>query len=218
MFVKMICVYAAYVSAGMPYAPNPPHAAAPAAYGHNSQNARVAPRGPMPMAPIPVGAQPNRGTQSALDKIIETSPKLGEELKKIFEYHGIPSPWNPLKDLSSLNQQTMPDPRMLYVKIRDVLKVFESLKEMISDELLKVETYVKRAKSYLKENQEKLTHSLERMKTYMEKIKSTKFDTVKNEYAIKFNEIRQETQETIDRHQKVKKWLQDVAQSFKTLF
>lgn len=156
--------------------------------------------------------------ESPLDKLIKDHPELGNKLKKIFEYNGIMPPWNPLKDLSSLEQQRLPDSCMLYMKMKDVLKVFESLKEMIADELLKVETYVKRAKAYLREKREKLERNLDRMKRYMKKIKRSKSDTVKAEYARKFREVQADTRKTMEGYQSLKKWMVATLNNFKTLF
>lgn len=156
--------------------------------------------------------------ESPLDKLIKDHPEIGNKLKKIFEYNGIMPPWNPLKDLSTLEQQRLPDSCMLYVKMKDVLKVFESLKEMIADELLKVETYVKRAKAYLREKREKLERNLDRMKRYMKKIKKSKSDSVKAEYARKFREVQADTRKTMEEYQSLKKWMVSTLNNFKTLF
>lgn len=156
--------------------------------------------------------------ESPLDILIKDHPEIGNKLKKIFEYNGIMPPWNPLKDLSSLEQQRLPDSCMLYVKMKDILKVFESLKEMIADELLKVETYVKRAKAYLREKREKLERNLDRMKRYMKKIKKSKSDSVKAEYARKFREIQADTRKTMEEYQSLKKWMVSTLNNFKTLF
>lgn len=156
--------------------------------------------------------------ESALDKLIKDHPEIGNKLKKIFEYNGIMPPWNPLKDLSSLEQQRLPDSCMLYMKMKDVLKVFESLKEMIADELLKVETYVKRAKAYLREKREKLERNLDRMKRYMKKIKKSRSDSVRAEYARKFREVQADTRKTMEEYQNLKKWMVGTLNNFKTLF
>ncbi|KAL0266105.1 UNVERIFIED_CONTAM: hypothetical protein PYX00_011821 [Menopon gallinae] len=160
----------------------------------------------------------NEKRESPLDKLIKDHPEIGNKLKKIFEYNGIMPPWNPLKDLSSLEQQRLPDSCMLYMKMKDVLKVFESLKEMIADELLKVETYVKRAKAYLREKREKLERNLDRMKRYMKKIKKSKSDSVRAEYARKFREVQADTRKTMEEYQSLKKWMVGTLNNFKTLF
>jgi hypothetical protein len=107
---------------------------------------------------------------------------------------------------------------MLYRRVRDILKVFESLKELISEELLKIETYVKRAKEYLREDNDKLRRNLEIMMNYMKKIKKTRVNSIKNDYMKKFNDIHAQTQETIDSYKKLKLWLIATLSSFKQLF
>lgn len=156
--------------------------------------------------------------ESPLDKLIKDHPEIGNKLKKVFEYNGIMPPWDPLKDLSSLEQQRLPNSCMLYIKMKDVLKVFESLKEMIADELQKVETYVKRAKAYLCEKREKLERNCNRMKRYMKKIKKSKSPSVKAEYALKFREVHGDTRKTIMEYQCLRKWMISTLKNFKTLF
>lgn len=153
-----------------------------------------------------------------VDRITTIDPSLGKKLREIFEYNGIVPPWNHLRDFEDQNQQNMPDPCMLYVKMKDILKVFESLKEMISDELLKIETYVKRAKSYLKEDQERLERNLEKMKKYLRKIRCAKTLSNKQEYAEKFKQIHEDTKSTVAAFQKLKNWLTKTLSYFKMLF
>lgn len=173
---------------------------------------------PAPTLQIDQISKPEKDKKSPIDTVINQNPELGNKIRKIFEYNGIMPPWDPLKDLSDLSHQRLPNPNMLYTKMKDILKVFESLKEMISDELLKIETYVKRDKFYLKEYQERLERNLERMKKYMGKIKKTSSEAVKSEYIRKFNEIHSETRETVVCYQKLKKWLMEILSYFKVLF
>lgn len=176
---------------------------------------------PVELKPVKVTTRITEGPKpekSPLDRLIEMSPDLGRKIKKVFEYNGIADPWPQFSDIVSADQHKLPDPCMLYTKMKDILKVFESLKEMISDELLKIETYVKRAKSYLKEDQEKLKRDIDRMEKYMDKIKKSQINTVKTEYAKKFTETHSKAAEEIDQYQKLKKWLVCTLNYFKALF
>lgn len=192
------------------------------------QNAQVPQPQPQQPQYAPLQAKPVKVTtkitegpkpdKSPLDRLIEMSPDLGKKIKKVFEYNGIADPWPQFTDILSADQHKLPDPCMLYTKMKDVLKVFESLKEMISDELLKIETYVKRAKSYLKEDQEKLKRDIDRMEKYMDKIKKAQIGTVKTEYAKKFTETHAKAADEIEQYQRLKKWLVCTLNYFKALF
>lgn len=156
--------------------------------------------------------------ESPIDSLMQTNPELGDQIKRIFEYQGIAEPWDRIKDFFDNRQRLMPDPCMLYKTMRDILKVFESLKEMISDELRKIQVYVERAKMYLKEDHVKLKDQLSRMSLDLVKMKSTKDKKNQNDYANNFNKINAETQQVIASYNRLKEWLFKTLTYFKQLF
>ncbi|KAK1347673.1 hypothetical protein CWI38_0964p0050 [Hamiltosporidium tvaerminnensis] len=182
------------------------------------QTVQVAPSNPNATKKVTKVSVSSKPEQTELEKFIEKNPEVGKQLAKIFEYNGIMEPWDPVKDLLDLKQQRLPDPHTLYDRIRNMLKVFETLKELISDELVKIEIYVKRAKTYYKEDHDTLARNLAKLKKYMNKIKESHNHEVKTDYASKFNEVQNETNELMKRSQKLKQWLTTTLQSFKQLF
>lgn len=153
-----------------------------------------------------------------LSTLENMSPDLAREIQKILTYSGIKEPWDRLKDFFDDKQRMMPDPCMLYTQMRDILKIFDSLKEVISDELRKVQLYVERAKSYLKEDHFKLNDQLSKMKNVLNHLRKTNDDTLKSDYANTFNKINEETQTQIGEYKKLKEWLFDTLTAFKRLF
>lgn len=156
--------------------------------------------------------------ESPLEMLVQTNPDLGRAIKRIFEYEGIAEPWDRIKDFWDNKQRLMPDPCMLYKKMRDVLKVFERLKEFISDELRKIQVYVERDKMYLKEDHTKLKDLLEKMQLDLVKMKSTKDKMNQMDYANDFNNANAEAQKTIDLYTRTKEWLYQILEYFHQLF
>lgn len=161
---------------------------------------------------------PSPTKKNPLDSIIDEYPELVKTIKSVFEYNGIADPWPQFTDILNANQHKLPDPCMLFTKMKNVLKVYESLKEMISDEMLKIETFIKRAKSYLAEDQEILKRDADRMGKYMKKIKESAMNSVRTEYAKKFTEVYSKAVEVICQYKKLKKWLESTLKNFKILF
>lgn len=156
--------------------------------------------------------------ESPLEALMQLNPDLAAQIKRIFEYQGIAEPWDRIKDFFDNKQRLMPDPCMLYTSMRDVLKVFESMKEIISDELRKIQVYVERAKMYLKEDHIKLKDLLSRMSLDLVKMKSTKDKKNQNDYANNFNKINAETQQVIKSYNNLKEWLFKTLTYFKRFF
>ncbi|EPR79345.1 hypothetical protein SLOPH_1666 [Spraguea lophii 42_110] len=151
-------------------------------------------------------------------EILKTNPELSESIKKILEYSGIMTPWNQVMDFFDVNQRQMPDPYMLYMKIKDILKLLDSVKEKISEELMKVETYINRAETYAEENHKRLKRNMDQMTHYYKKIQKSKDQGVKSEYIQKFEKIKRETQGIINRYMGLKNWLFKIMAYFKQLF
>ncbi|KAF7684595.1 hypothetical protein TCON_0198 [Astathelohania contejeani] len=155
---------------------------------------------------------------SPLSRAIAINPEIGHQIKQILLYGGILPPWDPIKDLLDTGHQKLPDPCGLYIQIRDFLKVFESFRELISDQLLNIEIFVKRGKNYLKEYCDKLTRSFSKLKRYLKKIKCSKFPSIKAEYAKKFNDLNQQTQMDLQAYKCLKQWKDQMKAQFKQLF
>lgn len=155
---------------------------------------------------------------SPINSLERIDPSLAKELQRILTYSGIKEPWNRVKDFFDDSQRMMPDPCMLYGQMRDILKVFESLKELISDELRKIQIYVERAKMYLKEDHVKLKDQLSRMSQLLARMKSTKDKQNQADYANQFNRVNEETQKQISQYNALKDWLFETLTNFKRLF
>lgn len=161
------------------------------------------------------GIPSNKASLESLEKV---DPSLASKIQNIFKYSGIQQPWDRIKDFYDEKQRMMPDPCMLYTEMRDILKVFESLKELISNELRKIQIYVERAKMYLKEDHVKLKDLLSRMSLSLIKMKSTKDKKSQNDYANGFNKLNAETQDEITKYNQMKEWLFQVLKYFRRLF
>lgn len=158
------------------------------------------------------------GGISPLSSLERIDPTLTKELQRILTYSGIKEPWDRIKDFFDDKQRMMPDPCMLYSQMRDILKVFESLKELISDELRKIQIYVERAKMYLKEDHVKLKDQLARMSQLLSRMKSTKDRRIQADQANNFNKVNEETQDDINEYNRLKDWLFETLTYFKKLF
>lgn len=159
-----------------------------------------------------------KGAASPLSSLEKIDPTLTKELQRILTYSGIKEPWDRIKDFFDDKQRMMPDPCMLYSQMRDILKVFESLKELISDELRKIQIYVERAKMYLKEDHVKLKDQLARMSQLLARMKSTKDKKIQADQANSFNKVNEETQGEISEYNQLKDWLFETLTYFKKLF
>lgn len=159
-----------------------------------------------------------KGEEDALEKLINSHPELGKKIKSMFEYHGIAAPWNAIHDMLTTDQQPLPDPCMLFVNIKNMLKLFETMRELISDEFEKVKVFVRRDKAYLKEDQEKIKGEIQRMENYMQKIKAAKNETVKREYAKKFTDMHGRAEKDVQEYQRLKMWLAKVLCLFQNIF
>ncbi|KRH92736.1 hypothetical protein M153_3097000673 [Pseudoloma neurophilia] len=195
----------------------------------NSGSSQVSQTFPaMPYTPVPSQSETNcsinckkvikSGSTSPLSTLEKIDPNLSHELQRILSYSGIKEPWDRIKDFFDDGQRMMPDPCMLYSQMRDILKVFESLKELISDELRKIQIYVERAKMYLKEDHVKLKDQLGRMSTLLSRMKSTKDKKMQADYANGFNKVNEETQHEISEYNGLKDWLFATLTYFKKLF
>jgi hypothetical protein len=155
---------------------------------------------------------------AVIDRIFESEPKLKSKIKEFFEYRGIAVPWDQFKDLYTRDQQELPDPCMMYTKIRDILKIFESLKDKIGEELFTIGIIIQRAEAYLLENQRILKRNLVEMCKYLAKMKNAKSPMSRKEYESKFMKVHSDTKCTLDRYKKIKNWLFATLSNFKMLF
>jgi len=112
----------------------------------------------------------------------------------------------------------MPDPKLLYENMRNLLKIFETLKELISSELLKIEVFVKRGKAYLKEDNDLIRRNLEKMIVYLKKMKNAKDRSIKDDYSRQFYAMNAKTQEVVAQYKKLKQWLITTLNYFSQLF
>lgn len=174
-----------------------------------------------PVQPVQVQNDPFKVVkkkESPLSTLEKIDPNLVNQLQRILAYNGIEQPWDRIKDFYDDKQRIMPSPCMLYKQMRDVLKVFESLKQLISDELRKIQIYVERAKMYLKEDHVKLNDQLQRMEAYLDKMRHTNDKNIKNEYAVSFENANKDTQQIIEMYNQLKDWLFKTLTCFKLLF
>lgn len=139
-------------------------------------------------------------------------------MKQIFEYHGIVKPWDPASDFLTNEQHALPNPKAMYKTVESLLSVWESIKEKIADELLKVETYVKRAKGYMKEDYMQLGKYYERLCTIIVRLKSAKSGAKQNILSIRFTNDAQHSHDIIENFKGLKGWLLEVLCLFGTLF
>merc|ERR1712176_396581 len=156
--------------------------------------------------------------QNPLATLENIDQDLANKIKEIFQYSGIRTPWNRVKDFFDEGHMLMPDPCMLYTNVRDLLKVFEALKERISDQLRKVQTFINRSKTYLSEDRTQLNSMLGIMEQDLIKMKTTKDRSNQADYAANFNRTNQQTQKVIAGYSEMKDWLYKVLTLFKQLF
>lgn len=152
-----------------------------------------------------------------LVRLISSIPSAREKLSSFLEYNGITQPWSEIFDFNSDKQHTMPAPEPMFSKIQLLLDGLESIKEFISNELFKIEKYVRRGKAYLAENFDDLKRYHSLLKEYLRKMKAAKSVKARNEYAEKFSALRGKTEEKIKSYLSLKKWLETTVRLFGAL-
>ncbi|KAM0678156.1 hypothetical protein BDAP_001168 [Binucleata daphniae] len=156
--------------------------------------------------------------KSPIQKIKDIDPELGKQIEKILDYNGITEPWSAYEDLVSPKQHQMPDWCNMYKKVRSMFKVFESLKELISEEFLNIQRFTNRGKVYMREYADELKKNLDRMILDLKKMKVARDYSTKDEYMRKFNLIHCKTQETIIKYKKLRSWLLNTVKVFSRMF
>lgn len=157
-------------------------------------------------------------SKSPIQKIKDIDPELGRQIEKILDYNGITEPWSAYEDLISPKQHQMPDWCNMYKKVRSMFKVFESLKELISEEFLNIQRFTNRGKVYMREYADELKKNLDRMILDLKKMKVARDYSTKDEYMRKFNSIHCKTQETIVKYKKLRSWLLNTVKVFSRMF
>ncbi|KAM0688203.1 hypothetical protein COBT_000544 [Conglomerata obtusa] len=157
-------------------------------------------------------------SESPIQKIKDIDPELGKQIEKILDYNGITEPWSAYEDLASPKQHQMPDWCNMYKKVRSMFKVFESLKELISEEFSNIQRFMNRGKVYMKEYADELKKYLDRMILDLKKMKVAKDYSTKDEYMRRFNSTHCKTQETIAKYKKLRSWLLNTIKVFSRMF
>lgn len=170
---------------------------------------------------ITTGVVPQRPEKSKLSpdlvRLIQSIPGASEKLSSFLEYKGITQPWPEIFDFSSDKHYGLPAPEPMFSKIQSLLNVLEDIKELLSNELFKVETYISRGKGHLCESIKKLRRYDGILKKYLKKISSAKADKSKHNYATKYTEFSEKAHEEAKSYYETKKWLQTIVTLFRSL-
>ncbi|WEL37790.1 hypothetical protein PFJ87_01g00430 [Encephalitozoon hellem] len=167
------------------------------------------------------GVVPQRTDKSKLSpdlvRLIQSIPGASEKLSSFLEYKGITQPWPEIFDFSSDKRYGLPAPEPMFSKIQSLLNVLEDIKELLSNELFKVETYISRGKGHLCESIKKLRRYDGILKKYLKKISTAKAARSKHNYATKYTEFSEKAHEEAKSYYETKKWLQTIVTLFRSL-
>lgn len=171
---------------------------------------------------VTTGVVPQRpGIQSRLSpdlvRLIQSIPGASEKLSSFLEYKGITQPWPEIFDLSSDRHYGLPAPQPMFAKIQSLMNVLEDIKELLSNELFKVETYISRGKAHLCESIKRLRRDDGILKKYLKKISSARTAKSKHNYATKYTEFSEKAHEEAESFYETKKWLQTIVALFRSL-
>lgn len=152
-----------------------------------------------------------------LVRLIQSIPGASEKLTSFLEYKGITQPWPEIFDFGSDKSYGLPAPEPMFAKIQSLLNVLEDIKELLSNELFKVETYISRGKGHLCESIKKLRRYDGILKKYLKKISSAKTTKSKHNYATKYTSFSEKAHEEAKSYYETKKWLQTIVALFRSL-
>lgn len=167
---------------------------------------------------MPQKQDPSLKLNNDLIRLIRSIPTAAEKLSSFLEYNGITTPWPEIFDFTSDKQHNMPAPEPMFSKIQLLLGGLESIKEFISNELFKIEKYVRRGKAYLVENIDDLRRYHSILREYLRKMETARTAQAKNDYASKFSALHGKTQEKIKSYLELRTWLQTTVRLFRSLF
>lgn len=150
-------------------------------------------------------------------KLIQYYPEMREKLINIQNNEGIPKPWPEVLDLTSNKQHPMPPPEPIIDKLKELIKVIETLNGYISDDAHTLSVYIKRAKLYITEKRESLKRLYPMLKEVRARINAAKTPRERNAYILKFSKLDTEAQEQIESYLKLKAWVESITGAFASL-